>query len=180
MFYREYETIYIMRPDLGEDEEAAVGERMNGILEKTQARLLKQAVWGKRKLAYEIKKYSKGVYVSLQYLSGTDTVRELERNLKILDPVIRFQTFKVADRVDVEKRLAEQAVEDAREAAERAEREREQARQQAEAETRARAEAAATSPQDADGGQETPAETVRSAGSEAAAVDSSTRQDEEK
>ncbi|RLB53847.1 MAG: 30S ribosomal protein S6 [Deltaproteobacteria bacterium] len=185
MLFREYETIYIMRPDLAEEEEAAVAERMSGILDKTQARLLKQAVWGKRKLAYEIKKYSKGVYVSLKYLSAADTVQELERNLKILDPVIRFQTFKIADGVDVDKRLAEQAAEDAREEAERAERERALAQQQAEAEARARAEAeaVAAAPQVAATGQEpttAAAAGTDQAGSAAAGDDSSSEQKEEK
>jgi small subunit ribosomal protein S6 len=111
MLLREYETIYILRPDLAEEEEAKVGEKISAVLDREGAKILKHSVWGKKKLAYEINKQPKGVYVSLKYLSEPVTVKEFERNLKIFDPVLKYQTIKISDRVDVEKRLAEQEVE---------------------------------------------------------------------
>ncbi len=130
MKLREYETIYITKPDLSEQEQNAINERLAKAFKESGAYLLKRQVWGKRKLAYEIKKCSKGVYVSLKYLSGPELINELERLMKIMDGVIRFMTFRVADFVDVEKRLAEQKAEDEREAAEAAARQAEMERQQ--------------------------------------------------
>lgn len=117
---REYETIYVLRPDMSEQEEAAIHGRLAEVITRQSAHLLKQAIWGKRKLAYDIGNFSKGVYVSLKYLAEAQTVQELERNLKILEPVIRFGTFRVGEVDDIQERIARQAKEDEDEAARRA------------------------------------------------------------
>jgi small subunit ribosomal protein S6 len=110
MYLREYETIYILRSDLSDSEGAEVNEKLTTVLDKEGAKILKQSSWGKKKLAYEIKKQPKGVFHILQYLSQPTAVLEFERNLKILEPVLKFQTIKIATNVDVEKRVAEQEV----------------------------------------------------------------------
>lgn len=135
MYLREYETIYILRPDLEEAEGAALSEKLGGILDKEGAKVLKQRFWGKKKLAYEIKKQPKGVYVSCKYLSGPTAVKEFERNLKIMDDVLKYQTIRVAENVDVEARLAQQEAEDKAQAVI-------DAQKKAEAAARAEAEAA--------------------------------------
>jgi small subunit ribosomal protein S6 len=108
MYLREYETIYILRSDLSDSEGAEVNKKLSSVLDREGAKILKLSSWGKKKLAYEIKKQPKGVFHILQYLSQPTAVLEFERNLKILEPVLKFQTIKVATNVDVEKRLAEQ------------------------------------------------------------------------
>jgi small subunit ribosomal protein S6 len=125
---REYETLFILRPDLTDEATLQINERLKGVLDREGARLLKCNVWGKRKTAFEVKKQPKGIYVQLCFLSAPGSIREVERNLRMLEPVIRYQTIKVAEEVDVEKRLAQQEAED---------------RAQAEAEAKARAEAEA-------------------------------------
>ena len=142
MLLREYETIYILRPDLAEEEEASVGEKISAVLDREGAKILKHSVWGKKKLAYEINKQPKGVYVSLKYLSEPVTIREFERNLKIFDPVLKYQTIMVSDRVDVEKRMAEQAAENRVEEAIEAKRREERAAREAAEEVAAAARAA--------------------------------------
>ncbi|HOX44965.1 MAG TPA: 30S ribosomal protein S6 [Myxococcota bacterium] len=125
---REYETLYILRPDLTDEAAVQINDRLKGVLERDGARLLKCNLWGKRKTAFEVKKHPKGIYVQMCYLSQPAFVGEFERNLRMIEPVIRYQTIKLAEDVDIEKRVAEQEATD---------------RAQAEAEAKARAEAEA-------------------------------------
>jgi small subunit ribosomal protein S6 len=101
-FYRKYETLVIVRPELSEDESTRVWDRISGVLGRLDGHEIKREVWGKRKLAFEIKKNKKGVYLYLLYLGGNDLVLELERNLRLLDDVLKYQTVKLADNVDLE------------------------------------------------------------------------------
>jgi small subunit ribosomal protein S6 len=111
MLLREYETIYILRPDLTEDEINGVKEKMANIFSREEGHVLHQDIWGKKKLSYEIKKQPKGIYVHLSYLGGPATTNEIERNLRLLEPVLKYQTLRVAKDVDVERRLAERDAE---------------------------------------------------------------------
>ncbi|OIP40858.1 MAG: 30S ribosomal protein S6 [Deltaproteobacteria bacterium CG2_30_63_29] len=105
---REYETIFILRPDLLEEDRTKVIERVQGTIEKLGGAILKTEDWGKRKLAYNIKKNSHGIYFYYQYLGFNDLVTELERNFRILEPVLKYLTIKL-DEVDREARIAEAA-----------------------------------------------------------------------
>jgi small subunit ribosomal protein S6 len=60
--------------------------------------------WGKRKLAYEIKKELKGIYLFWQYLGSSQVVTEFERNMRMLDPVIRYMTVMAARDIDPKTR----------------------------------------------------------------------------
>jgi small subunit ribosomal protein S6 len=101
---REYETIFILRPDTANDAIAQVNTRLRGIVEGMGGKVLKCDNWGKRKLAYEVKKQLKGIYLYWQYLAQSGTVEEVERNLRMLDNVIRFYTVKIDMDVDVTAR----------------------------------------------------------------------------
>src|SRR5215468_3305916 len=92
---REYETIFILRGDTANDGVAQVNTRLRGILEGMGGKPLKLDNWGKRKLAYEVKKQLKGIYLYWRYLATSGVVEELERNLRMLDSVIRYYTVKV-------------------------------------------------------------------------------------
>ena len=89
---REYETIYILESSIDPDEADRVATRLKDIIGGRNGKLLKIDNWGKRKLAYPIRKSSRGVFVFLKYLGFEDMVSEVERNLRLLDPVVRFQT----------------------------------------------------------------------------------------
>lgn len=104
---REYETIFILRPDVTNDQIAAVNTKLRGILESGGAKLLKIENWGRRKLAYEVKKQLKGVYLFWRYLGDPGLVEEAERNLRLSDMVIRYYSVRVADNVDVATRASE-------------------------------------------------------------------------
>ena len=97
---REYETVYILRPTTTVADADKVAERVRDVMSHLGATLTNVDTWGKRKLAYEIQKHSRGVFVYLQYVGFGDVVAELERNLRLLDEVIRFQTVMTKDAVD--------------------------------------------------------------------------------
>lgn len=103
---REYETIFILRPDALEDDRNKVIERIESIMERLQGHVLRKEEWGKRKLAYRVQKHSQGIYYYYLYLGYSDLVGELERNLRILEPVIKYLTVKLDDDLDREERIA--------------------------------------------------------------------------
>ncbi|MBQ8035600.1 MAG: 30S ribosomal protein S6 [Proteobacteria bacterium] len=104
---REYETVFILRSDVLDEDRNKVLTRMSNIIEKLDGHILMQEEWGKRKLAYKIQKSAYGIYFYIRYLGYNDMVAEIERNLRILEPVIKYMTVKFGDDVDVEKRKAE-------------------------------------------------------------------------
>lgn len=99
---REYETIYIMRPDIDADSAERLGSRLADIVTREQGRLTKVETWGRRRLAYDITKHRRGVYVYLKYLGGGRVVSEVERNLRLTDGVLKYQTVLLRNDVEVE------------------------------------------------------------------------------
>ena len=104
---REYETIYILRPDSTSDVIALVNQKVRGVIEAGGGTLLKIDNWGKRKLAYEVKKQLKGIYLFFSYLGTAGLVEEVERNLRLTDSVIRYYSVKIAENVDPAARTSE-------------------------------------------------------------------------
>ena len=105
---REYETIYILRPNTPNEGVAGVNTRIRGIIESMGGKILKVDNWGKRRLAYEVAKERKGIYLYWQYLAQPGVVEECERNLRMLkDQVIRYLTTKVDENIDVGARPSE-------------------------------------------------------------------------
>jgi small subunit ribosomal protein S6 len=90
-----YESIFIVRPNLTDDETAKIIEKMTGILEKSGGSLVRQENWGKKKLAYEVRRERKGTYVYLNFTSSGQVVDELERSFRFEDSVIKFMTVRV-------------------------------------------------------------------------------------
>ncbi len=107
---REYETIYIMKPDINADDAERVGSRLSDVIGRESGRLTKVETWGRRRLSYDIRKHRRGVYVYLKYLGTGKVVAEVERNLRLLDGVIKYQTVLV--RNDVELAALEVGAED--------------------------------------------------------------------
>ena len=104
---REYETIYILRPNTPNEGVAEVNSRIKGVIEGMGGKVIKVDNWGKRRLAYEVAKERKGIYLYWQYLAQPGVVEETERNLRMLDSVIRYLTVKVDEDVDVTARPIE-------------------------------------------------------------------------
>jgi small subunit ribosomal protein S6 len=113
---RAYETVYVLRGDSTNDQVAEVNGRVRGIIENMGGKILKVDNWGKRRLAYEIKKERKGIYLYWNYLAGAGIVEEFERNLRMLDSVVRYLTVKKQKDVvagDVASEVTEESYEKA-------------------------------------------------------------------
>lgn len=98
---QEYETIYILRPDIDSDGASRVSSRVSEVVARENGTLVKVESWGRRKLAYPVRKFRRGIYYYLRYVGGGHIVAEFERNLRMQkDAVLKFQTIKVRDEVD--------------------------------------------------------------------------------
>jgi small subunit ribosomal protein S6 len=104
---REYETTYVLRPNTPNDGVAEVNTKVKGIIETMGGTVVKVDNWGKRRLAYEVSKERKGIYLYWLYLAQPGVVEEIERNLRMLDGVLRYLTVKVDENVDVAARPIE-------------------------------------------------------------------------
>ena len=90
-----YESIFIINPNLADEETNGIIKKMQDIVAKQGGEMIKFEDWGKRKLAYEVKKQKRGHYVFFQFKGGATVVSELERTYKLTDAVIKFMTVKL-------------------------------------------------------------------------------------
>jgi len=97
---REYESIYVLSPTTSKEASDKVAARVTEVLGREGSTLTLVENWGRRQLAYPVAKHRRGVYVYLKYTGGGAAVAELERNFRMLDEVLKFQTVKVRDDVD--------------------------------------------------------------------------------
>lgn len=101
---REYETIFLVKPDLTDDNVDKIKERVRGIVSREGGKVIRFTVWGKKKTLYPIAKQPRAIYVHANFLGDTKLVAEIERNLRNLDEVTRYLSVKLADEVDPESR----------------------------------------------------------------------------
>ena len=137
---REYATIYVINAEQADDAVNTVNERLKGVIEKMGGSLLREDGWGKKKMAYEARKQTRGNYFVLHYAAEPEVVAELERTMRNLEHVHRFMTElhgPVEDvetkRAEVETAVREAAAAKAKAEAERKEREAAEAQAQAQA-----------------------------------------------
>lgn len=95
---REYELMYIARPNLETTQYEALQERVTGLIAQDGGELSGLEVWGKRKLAYPIKHETDGFYVVLTFKGGEALVQELNRVLYITDEILRHKIFRLDSR----------------------------------------------------------------------------------
>lgn len=87
---RDYELVFIVHPDLDETAFTEVVEKVKGWISEAGGVVSKVDLWGKRKLAYDIRKQKDGQYVLMQAQMPPTFSSELERNMRFLEPVMRF------------------------------------------------------------------------------------------
>lgn len=94
---KNYELVYVLRPTLDDEAKTAVLDKVKAIIE-TSGEVEKVDVWGVRKLAYEIQKLNEGFYVLVNFKAATELPKELDRNLKISDAVIRHMIVNLDEK----------------------------------------------------------------------------------
>lgn len=115
---RFYETIFIVKSDLAEEALAEQVAWATGILTSNGAQIVNVEEWGKKRLAYQVKKQRYGLYVLLHYEAEPKVVLELERNFKLSEDVLKYLTVRLEGKLIEKARAA--AVKAAEEAARRA------------------------------------------------------------
>ena len=98
---KRYETIFILRPDLGEPAVKDAIKRFEGIVGSNGGDLVETEEWGSRELAYRIKGERRGSYVRLDYGGTGATMNEVERTMKLSDGVLRYLSVLVDDSADM-------------------------------------------------------------------------------
>jgi small subunit ribosomal protein S6 len=94
---RTYEILFIIRPDVPEEELDGIVDPLKAVVTQNGGTVDKLDKWGARKLAYRVRKYREGFYVLLQFSTSkaAETVKELERRLRVSDTVIKFLTVRI-------------------------------------------------------------------------------------
>jgi small subunit ribosomal protein S6 len=92
-----YEVMLLIDPSLDEEAHAAVIERASGVITSQSGVVDSTEDWGKRRLAYEVKGLTDGVYTVVNFHAGPEAVAELDRVLHITDPVARFMIVRRDD-----------------------------------------------------------------------------------
>lgn len=96
---REYELLYIIRPDLDEDDRNALTERFDKIIEDNGGEISNSRVWSKRRFAYEIEDYNEGTYYLVDFsTSSEDALNEFDRLAGINDDILRHMIVRREDR----------------------------------------------------------------------------------
>ena len=95
---RDYEVLYIVRADLDDDKVQEIVKRVNTLIEKAGGSLERTNIWGKRKLAYEVKHQKEGSYILQDFQLGQDRIPELEAALKITEEVLRHLVVRKPDK----------------------------------------------------------------------------------
>jgi small subunit ribosomal protein S6 len=96
-----------MRPDSADDLVEKVVERLRGIVHRDGGKVLKVINMGKKKTAFEVKKHPRAIFVQFHYLGDSKAVAEFERNLRMTDDVLKYQSVKIAEDVEAAGRAIE-------------------------------------------------------------------------
>jgi small subunit ribosomal protein S6 len=104
---REYETIYLLKSEIPDDQVDEIKERLRAVVTREGGKVIRFTNQGKRKTAFPVAKTPRALYMHCLYVGNPGIVAEFERNLKMIDVVAKFQSVKVADDVDFDARQIE-------------------------------------------------------------------------
>lgn len=93
----EYELVYILQPELEEDEMTTLNERISQIISDEEGSISSTELWGKRRLAYPIRNYYEGTYILHNVSMPPGAVQNVERLLRLSEDVIRFLVVRAED-----------------------------------------------------------------------------------
>lgn len=106
---RRYETIFIVDPEVSDEQRDSIFERLTELISKYKGVLVVRDDWGMRKLAYEVRKRNRGFYVRLDYCGDGHLVDEIERSFRIDDKVIKYMTIILDNDADPDRIREEMA-----------------------------------------------------------------------
>lgn len=102
---RIYEELFIVRPDVTDEEIDPFIEQLAKLVTGGGGKIEKTEKWGVRKLAYRVQKRNEGYYVLLQFTAAPETVKEIQRRLRVSDMVLKFITVRIDEKLKkIEKR----------------------------------------------------------------------------
>src|SRR5580698_1135692 len=107
---RVYEELFIVKPDAPEEEVNACIDQLKALIATAKGTVDKVDNWGVRKLAYRVSKYAEGHYILIQFSSSPESVKEIERRLRVTDMVIKFITVRIDEKqkkIDKRKKARE-------------------------------------------------------------------------
>lgn len=104
---RRYESVWVVQGDLPDEDVKSTIDKFTRIISAAGGTLVGLDDWGRRKLAYKVKGTTRGYYLLADFAGTPATVKELERNYRIDDRIIRYHTVKKADKVNLEALQAE-------------------------------------------------------------------------
>ncbi|MCX5716821.1 MAG: 30S ribosomal protein S6 [Nitrospirae bacterium] len=90
-----YENIVILNASLGDEEIETASGKIKDLITNSGGEILNTDVWGRRKLAYEIKKQKKGFYLLLVFKAPSAAIKKLEDYYKVFDPVVKYMVIKL-------------------------------------------------------------------------------------
>lgn len=97
---RKYEIMFIVRPDVSEEEVDKLIAQMEGVVAGAGGKMDKVEKMGRRRLAYRVQRHREGFYVLFSLEGGGDTIKEFERRLKVIDTVIKFLSVRVDEELE--------------------------------------------------------------------------------
>ena len=100
---RTYELMFIVRPDMTDEDLDKLISTLQSVVPATGGNVVKVEKMGKRRLAYTVRRFHDGIYVLMVVEGGGPAIHELERRLRVTEPVIKFLTVRVDEE---QKRLA--------------------------------------------------------------------------
>jgi len=112
-----YETGFLLAPNLSDEESEKIITQMLEVISQREGKLVRQERWGKRKLAYSVKRFNEASYIFFHYQGGAGIPLELERRFKQTDAVLRYLTLKRDAQVTVRRKKKKEAAPEVREAA---------------------------------------------------------------
>ena len=86
---RTYEALYIVKPDLKDDEIQTIAKDVENLVTSSGGAIVRSETWGKRKMAYEVERYTEGVYILLRFQSPAAFVGKLANHFRLTESVIR-------------------------------------------------------------------------------------------
>lgn len=92
-----YESLFIIRPSLSDEDTTALIDKMKGVAEKSGATMMRAENWGRKRLAYEVKRERKGTYAFFYFKGQGPVVGELERAYRLEDSIIKFLTVRLEE-----------------------------------------------------------------------------------